>query len=146
MTWKVGTFGTLLLAACSVLPSSFASSTAQADSRLACAAAAAQGSAENVSIQVTRSRPLYRFQRRPYLRIPTGVSLHVRAPQGMTAADLYNLLVDCKRAHDEASPLCVQGAAVSVDRVDGGYVVNITSDVRSNALEIQHRAERLYNR
>jgi hypothetical protein len=93
-------------------------------------------------LNVARTEPLYRFQDRPYLRIPVGVALWVKAPRGVTAADLHNLLQDCARQQVAAtSPLCVKGAKIDVERSGGYYVVRVTSDKRATALEIQHRAQ-----
>ncbi|HEX6239285.1 MAG TPA: hypothetical protein VFZ61_00270 [Polyangiales bacterium] len=118
-------------------------SSAHADSTIACSALSTSqgGEAAPQALQIARSEPLYRFQDRPYLRIPVGVALWVKAPRGMTAADLHNLLHDCaSKQASTTSPLCVKGAKIEVDRSGGFYVVRVTSDQRSTALEIQQRA------
>jgi hypothetical protein len=119
-------------------------SQAKADGTVACSSVVGASARSEVSqgqIAVLDSRNLYRFQARPWARIPEGVALRVRVPAGMTAADLHNTLSDCARtAKDQSSPLCVQGASVKVSRSGGSYIVSITSDSRSAALEIQRRA------
>lgn len=121
----------------------FLAAGAQADSSLACASLAS-GSADAHSpsaLQIQKIEPLFRFQARPYLRIPEGVALSVRAPRGVTAADLHNLLDDCQReARDDGSVLCVKGAQIFVERSGGNYVVRVTSTDRATASEIQRRA------
>ena len=118
---------------------------ARADSSLACAALAS-GSADAhtpATLQIEKVQQLYQFQQRPYLRVPEGVALWVRAPRGMTAADLHNLLGDCQRQlRDDGSALCVKGAALTVERSGGHYVVRVTSTDRATAAEIQRRAAR----
>jgi hypothetical protein len=133
-----------VLAACLAAPL-FAVLPARADSTLACSALAT-GSAEGYgpgALQITKVEQLFHFQARPYVRIPDGVALSVRAPRGMTAADLHNLVGDCqKTARDDGSVLCVKGALISVERSGGSYVVRVTSTDRVTALEIQSRAAR----
>jgi hypothetical protein len=143
MTGLEKSFRHLALAACLAAPL-FAALPAHADSTLACSAmAAGSGSHDAGALQITKVEHLWHFQARPYLRIADGVALSVRAPQGMTAADLHNLLGDCqKQARDDGSVLCVKGAQISVDRNGGSYVVRVTSDNRATALEIQRRAPR----
>jgi hypothetical protein len=122
-----------------------AASSAHADSTIACSSlSTSQGDTRVVpALQVVKTESLYRFQDRPYLRIPQGVALWVKAPAGLTAADLHNLLQDCARSQPRAdSPVCVKDAQLSVDRSGGHYVVRVTSDSRSTALEIQRRAQR----
>jgi hypothetical protein len=133
----------LALALCLVAP--FAAMPAHADGTLACSALAT-GSARGHqpgALQITKVEQLSHFQARPYLRVPDGVALWVRAPRGMTAADLHNLLSACQKAgRDDGAVLCVKGAQISVDRSGGAYVVRVTSDNRATALEIQRRAPR----
>lgn len=134
------------LVACltALLGATGAVSSAHADSTIACSALSPSQGGETVApvLQIARTEPLYRFQDRPYLRIPVGVALWVKAPRGMTAADLHNLLQDCAQQQVAAtSPLCVKGAKIDVDRSGGYYVVRVTSDQRATALEIQRRAQ-----
>lgn len=125
-----------------------AASPAQADGTLACSSlgsvSSAQGAGAQGQLDILKAENLYRFQARPWARIPEGVALHVRAPAGMTAADLHNAVSECARAaKDASSPLCVPGAAINVARNGGNYVVKITSDARADALEIQQRTARI---
>jgi len=144
MTQFSKAFRHLALAAALAAPLVLAAG-ARAESSLACAALAT-GSADAhtpSTLQIQKVEQLYRFQERPYLRIPEGVALSVRAPRGMTAADLHNLLGDCQReARDDGSVLCVKGAALTVERAGGKYVVRVTSADRAVAAEIQRRAAR----
>lgn len=144
MTQFSKAFRHLALAAAVAAPLALAAG-ARADSSLACASLAT-GSADAHSLaalQIERAEPLYTFQQRPYLRVPEGVALWVRAPRGMTAADLHNLLGDCQRqARDDGSVLCVKGAALAVERSGGHYVVRVTSTDRAVAAELQRRAAR----
>jgi hypothetical protein len=130
------------LAALSLAPAA----SAKADAGLACSsllASIADGSNPTSQLAVVKSEKLYRWQARPWARLPEGVALYVRAPAGTTAADLHNAAAKCTRAGDEQSPLCVKGASVRVSRAGGVYILRITSDSRAAALEIQKRAERL---
>jgi hypothetical protein len=131
-----------LAAACLSAPL-FAAGAAQADSTLACSALLS-GSADAQpagALQINKVEELFHFQARPYLRVPDGVALWVRAPRGLTAADLHNLIGDCQKSgRDNGSVLCVKGAKISVDRSGGSYVVRVTSPDRAEALEIQKRA------
>jgi hypothetical protein len=83
---------------------------------------------------------LYRFQDRPYLRIPQGATVWFRAPRGLTIADMHNSLRECSHDKQARSAFCVPGASLRVDRRGGYYVAHVTSDDRSTALEIQRRA------
>jgi hypothetical protein len=122
--------------------------SARADTSLACSSMLA-GIADGASstgdrLTVVKSEKLYRFQARPWARIPEGVALHVKAPKGTTAADIHNAAANCVReGGDTRSPLCIKDASISVTRAGGLYVLRITSDSRSAALEIQRRAESL---
>lgn len=125
-------------------PVSFAS----AETSLACSSMLAGGLADEGrsgdSFKVVKKENLYRWQQRPWARIPEGVALHVKVPAGTTAADLHNAATSCAReGNDVRSPLCVKGAAIRVSRDGGLYVIHITSDSRSAALEIQKRAAQL---
>jgi hypothetical protein len=136
-----------VLAAClsGLLAVAGAASSAHADSTIACSALSTNAGDVRVppALEVVKTEALYRFQDRPYVRIPQGVALWVKAPRGLTAADLHNLLRDCARTQpNEASPVCVKDAQLSVDRSGGYYVVRVTSEKRSTALEIQRRAQR----
>ena len=122
-----------------------AASSAQADSTIACSALSTNAGDVHApaALQVVKTEALYRFQDRPYVRIPEGVALWVKAPRGLTAADLHNLIQDCARTQPNAeSPVCVKDAQLTVDRSGGYYVVRVTSDKRGTALEIQRRAQR----
>lgn len=115
---------------------------ALADTSLAFASAGVASAQSDLGqVVVLKSENLYRFQQRPWMRIPEGVALHVKAPAGMSAADLHNALVDCSKSDkQQTSPLCVQGAVIKVVRNGGNYVVRITSDSRPVASQIQQRA------
>ncbi len=142
MTQFSKSFRHLVLAAAVAAPFILAGG-ARAESSLACSTLAT-GSADahaSSSLQIQKVEPLYRFQERPYLRIPEGVALSVRAPRGMTAADLHNLVDECQRgARDKGSVLCVKGAEIVVQRAGGNYVLRVTSTDRATATEIQRRA------
>ena len=135
------------LAACLAGLALSPASSAKADTGLACSSLlvdAADGAGAAEKLTVVKSEKLYRWQARPWARIPEGAALYVRAPAGTTAADLHNAAANCLRSSDDAkSPLCVKGATISVSRAGGVYVLRITSDSRSAALEIQKRAEQI---
>jgi len=120
----------------------FATNHGKADNTVAWASLnVASGTSAQSRIAVLKTKKLYRFQQRPWLRIPEGVALHVRAPAGMTAADLHNALSYCApEDKNQDSPLCVEGATLKVVRSGGTYVVRITSDSRAAAMQIQARA------
>jgi hypothetical protein len=130
-----------ILAALGALLLGGAVTQAHADSTVACAALSANAHEAHSAapLRILKAEPLYRFQDRPYLRIPTGVSIVVQAPRGMTAADLHNVLEDCSRPV-AGLPLCVAGSKLEVDRRGGQYVVRITSDDRATAARIQREA------
>lgn len=92
------------------------------------------------SVQVISSDKLYRMQQRPWARVPTGARVLVRAPAGMTAADLHRA-ASCTGS--ETSPFCVDGAKVEVRRIGDMYELRITADQRNAALEIQRRVTAL---
>jgi hypothetical protein len=135
------------LAACLSALALAPANQAHAETSLACSsmlAGMADGANAGDRLTVVKSEKLYRWQARPWARIPEGVALHVKAPAGTTAADLHNAAANCVReGADPRSPLCVKGATIRVSRAGGIYVVRITSDSRSAALEIQERAAKL---
>lgn len=90
---------------------------------------------------VVAARNLYRTQARPWAQIPTGAKLLVRAPAGVTLADLHRTASSA--SPNERSPLAVPGAKVEVVRSGDLYELHITHGVRSQALEIQRRAKAL---
>lgn len=124
-----------------LLGGALASAPAHADSTVACAALSAQAREGQAvpSLQILKTEALHRFQDRPYLRIPVGVAVVVRAPRGMTAADLHNALADCSQ-QNAALPVCLPGSKLEVARHGGNYVLRITSDDRATALRIQRDA------
>jgi len=83
---------------------------------------------------------LSRTQARPWQQIPTGARLFVRAPAGITEADLHRAAT-CSAS--EGSPMSVPGARLEVSRQGGVYVLDVTAPARSAALEIQRRAKAL---
>jgi hypothetical protein len=93
---------------------------------------------------VLDSKNLYRFQERPYVRLPVGVKLKLRAPQGVSEADLHRAAVcTMQRGADAGSPLAVPGSALKVKRQGGHYELHITAADQGAAREIQRRAEAL---
>jgi len=90
--------------------------------------------------QVLETSKLYRRQDRPWSFIPTGSRVLVRAPFGLSEADLFRV-ASCHVGAQ--SPLAVPGAKLGITRIGDTYELRITSDQRSAALEIQHRAEAL---
>lgn len=94
--------------------------------------------AEGFTVEGTEK--LYRFQQRPWMRVPTGVSLTLRTPAGVTEADLHRAL---RCSADASSPLAVPGAALRIQRVGDAYEVQVTSKSRDGALEIQRRVDAL---
>jgi hypothetical protein len=94
-------------------------------------------------LRVVRTQNLFRVQQRPYVVIPEGAAIWLRAPEGITATDLYQRLNACTQSADEAgTPLCVQGARISLELDRGYYLLTVKSDLRTAALEIQRRAAR----
>lgn len=116
--------------------------TAQADGGLSLttlnSVAALQG--EQQGIVHVKTQPLYRFQDRPWARMPLGVAITVKAPPGTTMADLHNRASQCGK-QDSNAVWCVKGAAIHVSRNGGLYVINVTSQDRVTAAEIQKRAK-----
>ncbi|HEY6877204.1 MAG TPA: hypothetical protein VI299_04255 [Polyangiales bacterium] len=92
--------------------------------------------------RVVAARNLYRTQARPWAQIPTGAKLLVRAPEGVTLADLHRA-ASSGASEDQRSPLAVEGSKIQVIRSGDLYELHITHDVRSKALEIQRRAKAL---
>ena len=95
---------------------------------------------QHESFVVVAAKQLYRIQDRPFAHIPTGAKLLVRAPAGVTEADLHRAAVQNAGA---ASPLSVPGAQLMVRRSGDLYELHVTAEKRSAALEIQHRARAL---
>jgi hypothetical protein len=90
------------------------------------------------------SRELYRFQARPGARLPTGAAVNLRAPAGMTEAELHGaLLCGAVWNSDDRSPLTVPGAKLSLRRTGSVYEVQITADEAGAAREIQRRVAAL---
>jgi hypothetical protein len=103
--------------------------------------AALRGDSANADgFRVIAERDLYRTQARPWMQIPTGAKLLVRAPAGVTEADVHRA---ARAAQGERSPMGVQGAELSVIRSGDLYELHITAKSRSQALEIQRRAKAL---
>ena len=90
--------------------------------------------------QVLGSSKLFRVQARPWAQIPTGARLLVRAPAGVTEADMHRASL-CSAG--ERSPLTVPGAKLRVQRSGDAYELHVTAESRSAALEIQRRAAAL---
>lgn len=97
-----------------------------------------QGNQQQAVVQL-KTQALYRFQDRPWARMPLGVAITVRAPVGVTMADLHNQATDCSKQQN--TPQCVSGANVSVNRNGGVYVIKVTSQDAATAREIQKRAQ-----
>jgi hypothetical protein len=89
---------------------------------------------------VVASKDLYRVQDRPYAHIPTGAKVLVRAPAGVTEADLHHAAT---HHVSESSPLAVPGARLSVRRSGELYELHVTAAERGAAREIQRRAKAL---
>jgi len=95
---------------------------------------------QSASFVVVAAKQLYRIQDRPFAHIPTGAKLLVRAPSGVTEADLHRAAL-CNPG--TSSPLSVPGAQLTVRRSGDLYELHVTADKRSAALEIQQRAAAL---
>jgi hypothetical protein len=89
---------------------------------------------------VVSANKTFRVQERPWAHIPTGARITVRAPAGVTEADVHRAAV-C--AASESSPLSVPGAQLRVERAGDLYELHVTAPLRSAALEIQRRATAL---
>ena len=90
--------------------------------------------------RVVAASNLYRRQDRPYDQIPSGARVLLRTPAHVTEAGLHRAL-SCRIGPN--SPLAVPGARLGVHRIGELYEVRITADLRSAALEIQHRVAAL---
>lgn len=91
-------------------------------------------------LQVVGMRKLYQRGERRFDHMPKGVAITIVPAVGMTLADLERAAACQAGSKDAQSPLGVEGAKVSVTRDGATYVLNITSNSRSTALEIQRRA------
>lgn len=92
------------------------------------------------SLEVVDTQKLFRVQQRPWVRVPTGARLTVRAPAGVTAADIHRAM---RCSPEQHSPLTVEGAKLIVKRVGDLYQLHVTADSRGAAREIQQRAAAL---
>jgi hypothetical protein len=72
---------------------------------------------------------------------PTGAAIKVLPTPGMTMADLQRAATCHAGKQDAQSPLAVEGVKIHVTREGSAYVLRLTADSRSAALEIQRRAE-----
>ena len=108
---------------CSELPAALSSDPLRAD-----------------GFRVLDTNKLYRVQERPWSHIPTGAKVTLRAPAGVTSADLQRSAI-CAASSD--SPLSVPGAKLRVTRSGDVYELSVTAPTRSAALEIQRRASAL---
>jgi hypothetical protein len=95
------------------------------------------------AFQVVRSEKLYRFQERPYARMPLGVKVLLRAPEGVSEADVHRAALCGARSASSESPLSVPETAVRVVRSGAHYELHITSQKPVQAREVQRRAEGL---
>ena len=95
---------------------------------------------QSAAFSVVGATNVYRFMQRPYARLAAGVKLALRAPQGVTAADLHRSAVCSATRGDGQSPLAVPGVKVRVLRNGGNYELHITSDDPARARDIQQRA------
>jgi hypothetical protein len=104
--------------------------------------AALSGDAANADgYQVVGARNTYRTQQRPWAQIPTGAKLLVRAPNGVTLTDVHRM---AKAAvGNERSPLAIPGVKLEVARSGDLYELRVTHDQRSQAIEVQRRANAL---
>jgi hypothetical protein len=120
---------------------------ARADSMAACSLLLQSGVSKVPwphRLEVVTTQKLYRTQQQPHVHVPEGAVIWVRAPEGVTAADLHRRLTECaKQESENASPLSTLGARISVDREQDYYAITVTSDKRTEALEIQRRTELL---
>ena len=103
-------------------------------------AALTQDPLRAAGFQIVETDKLHRVQERPWAHIPTGAKILLRAPSGVTAADLHRAAM-CRA--DSESPLSVPGAKLRVVRSGDLYELTITADQRSAALAIQHRTSAL---
>jgi hypothetical protein len=87
--------------------------------------------------RVVATNKLYRLQERPWAHIPTGATVRLRAPAGVTSADIHRAAV-CSAGND--SPVAVPGAQLRVTRDGDSYELKVTAESRDAALEIQRRA------
>lgn len=126
-------FAGLLAAALSV----FAVSSAAPDTARATDCREAGDLLQSQGYEVVAAKELYRIQERPFAHIPTGAKLLVRAPAGVTEADLHRA-ASCSGS--TTSPLSVPGASVTVRRAGDLYELHVTAPKRSAALEIRDRA------
>lgn len=96
--------------------------------------------AQAANLQVVSASNLYRVQARPWMQVPTGARLFVKAPAGVTEADMHRAAL-CTT--NPESPLAVTGARLAVKRSGDLYVLEVTAPTRGAALEIQRRASAL---
>jgi hypothetical protein len=92
---------------------------------------------QSKGFSVIAAKELYRIQDRPFAHIPTGAKLLVRAPAGVTEADLHRA---ARCSAGPSSPLSVPGAALMVRRAGDLYELHITATTRNAALQIRDRA------
>lgn len=92
-------------------------------------------------LQVIGVRKLYTKGERRLHHQPMGAAISILPTPGMTMADLQRAAACHAAKQDARSPLGVTGAKVRVVRNGSHYVLHVTADSRSAALEIQHRAE-----
>jgi len=114
--------------------------TAKASDCSNSSAAATHDPFSSEGFQVLAAKELYRVQDRPFMHVPTGAKLKLRAPAGVTEADLHRAAT-CSPS--DRSPLAVEGAKLKVIRNGDTYELHVTADTRSAALEIQRRAKAL---
>lgn len=96
------------------------------------------------SIKTLATKKLYRFQQRPYARLPKGAAISIQAPAGVTAADLHHAAIcGALFGNDTTSPLTVPGAKLEVKRNGDRYELHITADDRGAARQIQERVAAL---
>lgn len=114
--------------------------TASASDQAGLTAESGRDTLGTAGLQVLGAKELYRMQERPFMRVPLGAKLLVRAPAGVTEADLHRAATSSPHAN---SPLAVPGAKLSVRRSGDLYELHVTAPVRSAAIEILRRAQAL---
>lgn len=98
------------------------------------------------TLQVVGARKLYSNGERRFHRVPQGAAISVVPTAGMTETDLERAAHCHAGKADSTSPLGVAGVKVRVERSGRLYVMHITADSHTNALEVQRRAAAIAQR
>lgn len=138
---SVALFAGLIMACAGVVGPGAASASPPGSVCLTLGAGLNQDPITSGHLQVVGVRKLFSKGERRFHNVPQGAAVAVLPTPGMTMADLQRAAACHAGNRNDQSPLGVEGVKVRVERQGSTYVMHITADSRTAALEVQRRAE-----